>query len=311
MRAAAPAGGSAAGWWRGGLIFLCAVALFATVDATAKHLVERYPAPFLNAVRYAATATVAMLMLARSGRLRFWRTPHRGLLALRGVMLALVGTCFMTALLWMPLAEATAIYFMSPLVIVALSPWLLGEHVGSRKWLAVGAGFAGMLLIVRPGSQLSPLGTLLMVAAAFAYALLQLLTRRLAGKADAGVQYGFAAVICMIATGLPAPFFLPAVWPGAADWLAILAMGFMSAGAQVLLILALQRAPASTLAPLNYCHLLLALVYSALWFGRWPDGPAMAGIALIIAAGLSLTLPTRATAHGRGRLRSTSSAESS
>ncbi|KDP89175.1 membrane protein [Cupriavidus sp. SK-3] len=301
----------AAGWWRGGLIFLCAVALFATVDATAKHLVGRYPAPFLNAVRYAVTASVAIAMLAGSGRLRFWRTPHRGLLALRGVMLALVGTCFMTALLWMPLAEATAIYFMSPLVIVALSPWLLGERVGPRKWVAVAAGFAGMLLIVRPGGQLSAVGTVLMVAAAVAYALLQLLTRRLAGKVEAGVQYGFAAVICMIATGLPAPFFLPAAWPGMADWLAILAMGFMSAIAQVLLILALQRAPASTVAPLNYCHLLLALVYSALWFGRWPDGPAMAGIALIIAAGLSLTLPLRGGVRAGNRLRSASIVESS
>ena len=73
----------------------------------------------------------------------------------------------------------------------------------------------------------------------------------------------------------------------------MLAMGLMSAAAQVLLIFALQRAPASTLAPLNYFHLLLALLYSALWFGRWPDGVALAGIGLIMAAGLSLTLPRR------------------
>lgn len=282
------------GWWRGGLLFLCVVMLFATVDATAKHLVGRYPAPFLNAVRYAATLTVAIVMLVGSGRLRFWRTPHRGMLTLRGLMLAIVGTCFMTALLWMPLAEATAIYFMAPLVVVALSPWLLAERVGARQWVAVAAGFAGMLLIVRPGAHLSWIGTALMAAATLGYALLQLLTRRMAGKVDAQVQYGFAAVICMIATGLPAPFFLPAVWPDVADWLAIVAMGFMSALAQVLLILALQRAPASTLAPLNYFHLLLALVYSAWWFGRWPDGMAMAGIALIVGAGLSLTLPRRA-----------------
>ena len=296
MSAAAPVPGNGAGRWRGGLLFLCVVMLFATVDATAKHLVGRYPAPFLNAVRYAATCTVAIAMLANAGRLRFWRTPHRGLLVLRGLMLAVMGTCFMTALLWMPLAEATAIYFMAPLVVVALSPWLLAERVGVRQWLAVATGFAGMLLIVRPGGQLSWIGTVLMVAAMLGYALLQLLTRRMAGKVDATVQYGFAAIICMIATGLPAPFFLPAVWPDLVDWLTILAMGFMSALAQVLLILALQRAPASTLAPLNYCHLLLALVYSAWWFGRWPDAMAMGGIALIVAAGLSLTLPGRPAA---------------
>jgi len=286
--------GPAAGWRAGALIFLCVVGLFATVDATAKHLVERYPAPFLNAVRYGATFAVALGLLAARGRSRWWDTPHRGLLVLRGLMLAVVGTCFMTALLWMPLAEATAIYFMAPLLVVALSPWMLGERVGARQWLGVAAGFGGMLLIVRPGGQLPLLGTLLMLAAALAHALLQLLTRRMAGRVDAGVQYGFAAVICLLATGVPAPFFPPAAWPGLADWCAMLAMGLMSAAAQVLLIFALQRAPASTLAPLNYFHLLLALVYSALWFGRWPDGLAMGGIALIMGAGLTLALPARA-----------------
>ncbi len=285
--------GAPAEWRTGAWIFLCVVALFATVDATAKHLVGRYPAPFLNAVRYAATFAVALGMLAVRGRARWWDTPHRALLVVRGLMLAVVGTCFMTALLWMPLAEATAIYFMAPLLVVALSPWVLGERVGARQWLAVVAGFAGMLLIVRPGGRLPALGTALMLAAALAYALLQLLTRRMAGRVDAGVQYGFAAVICLLATGVPAPFFPPAAWPGLADWCAMLAMGLMSAAAQVLLIFALQRAPASTLAPLNYFHLLLALLYSALWFGRWPDGVALAGIGLIMAAGLSLTLPRR------------------
>ena len=280
-------------WRRGALLFLCAVMLFATVDASAKHLLERYPAPFLNAVRYAATAVVAVALLARGGASAFWHTPFRVALMVRGAMLAVVGTCFMTALLWMPLAEATAIYFTAPLVVVALSPWLLGERVGLRQWGAVVAGFAGMLLIVRPGGALSPLGTALMLAATLAYALLQLMTRRMAGRVDARLQYGYAALICLVATGVPAPFFPPAAWPDLLDWSIILAMGLMSAAAQVLLIHSLQRSPASMLAPLNYCHLLMALVYSAWWFGRWPDSVALAGIALIVVAGLSLTLPWR------------------
>ena len=173
-------------WWRGGLLFLCVVMLFATVDATAKHLVGRYPAPFLNAVRYAATLAVAVGMLAGSGRLRFWHTPHRGLLVLRGLMLAIVGTCFMTALLWMPLAEATAIYFMAPLMVVGLSPWMLGETVGTRQWLAVGAGFCGMLLIVRPGGAVSWLGTVLMLASFLILLSYYFLTARIAAPTRNG-----------------------------------------------------------------------------------------------------------------------------
>ena len=97
-------------------------------------------------------------------------------------MLATVGTCFMTALIWMPLSEATAIYFTSPLIMVALSPWLLGERVRAAQWAAVAVGFAGMLLIVRPGADLPWLGTLLMAVSAVSYAVFQVLTRKLAGR---------------------------------------------------------------------------------------------------------------------------------
>ena len=124
-------------------------------------------------------------------------------------MLATVGTCFMTALIWMPLSEATAIYFTSPLIMVALSPWLLGERVRAAQWAAVAVGFAGMLLIVRPGADLPWLGTLLMAVSAVSYAVFQVLTRKLAGPVPGPVQYAYTALICLIATALPAPFFLP------------------------------------------------------------------------------------------------------
>ena len=139
----------------GVLLFFAALVAFATFDAGAKQLLERYPAPFLNVMRYLAVVTLAMGMLWRHGRgLRLRDAPEKPLLVLRGVMLATVATCFMTALIWMPLSEATAIYFTAPLIMVALSPWLLGERVRAAQWGAVAAGFAGMLLIVRPGGDL-------------------------------------------------------------------------------------------------------------------------------------------------------------
>ena len=119
----------------GVLLFFAALVAFATFDAGAKQLLERYPAPFLNVMRYLAVVTLAMGMLWRHGRgLRLRDAPEKPLLVLRGVMLATVATCFMTALIWMPLSEATAIYFTAPLIMVALSPWMLGERkpVGRR-----------------------------------------------------------------------------------------------------------------------------------------------------------------------------------
>jgi drug/metabolite transporter (DMT)-like permease len=275
----------------GVLLFFAALVAFATFDAGAKQLLERYPAPFLNVMRYLAVVTLAMGMLWRHGRgLRLRDAPEKPLLVLRGVMLATVATCFMTALIWMPLSEATAIYFTAPLIMVALSPWLLGERVRAAQWGAVAAGFAGMLLIVRPGGDLPLLGTLLMAVSAVSYAIFQVLTRKLSNKVPGPVQYAYTAFICLIVTALPAPFFLPDPWPGTADTVIILALGACSGLAQVLLIAAFQRVPAATQAPLNYFQLLLALGFSTFWFQRPPDALALAGMGLIIAAGVFLAL---------------------
>lgn len=273
------------------LLFFVALVAFATFDAGSKHMLERYPAPFLNVMRYLAVIVLAVFMLWRHGNgLRLRDAPEKPLLVLRGVTLATVATCFMTALIWMPLSEATAIYFTSPLIMVALSPWLLGERVRPVQWLAVAVGFAGMLLIVRPGADLPLLGTLLMAVSAVCYAIFQVLTRKLSGKVPGPVQYAYTAIICLVVTALPAPFFLPDPWPTPADTALIIALGACSGLAQVLLIAAFQRVSAATLAPLNYFQLLLAVLFSTFWFQRPPDSLALAGMALIMASGVFLAM---------------------
>lgn len=273
------------------LLFFAALVAFATFDAGSKHMLERYPAPFLNVMRYLAVIFLAIAMLLRHGRgMRLRDAPEKPLLVLRGVMLATVASCFMTALIWMPLSEATAIYFTSPLIMVALSPWLLGERVRPVQWAAVAAGFAGMMLIVRPGSDLPLLGTVLMAVSAVSYAIFQVLTRKLSGKVAGPVQYAYTAIICLIVTALPAPFFLPDPWPDLTDAVLIIALGTCSGLAQILLIAAFQRVSAATLAPLNYFQLLLAVLFSTFWFQRPPDTLALAGMALIMASGVFLAM---------------------
>lgn len=289
--AATPAAATPGGSRRAGiLLFFAALMAFATFDAGSKQLLAYYPAPFLNVMRYIAVATLALAMLWRHRGQRLRDAPQKPLLVLRGVMLATVASCFMTALIWMPLSEATAIYFTSPLIMVALSPWLLGERVKAAQWTAVAAGFAGMLLIVRPGSDLPVLGTVLMAISAVSYAFFQVLTRKLSGKVDGPVQYAYTAFICLIATALPAPFFLPDPWPPTIDMTLIVALGACSGLAQILLIAAFQRVSAATLAPLNYFQLLLAVGFSTFWFQRPPDGLALAGMGLIMASGVFLAL---------------------
>lgn len=278
-------------WLQACGIFLCAMLALATLDMLAKDLVGRHPAPLVNLVRYG----VVLLLAAGLMRVRRspWRPPpsHQRLVLWRSVMLGTVGLSFMQALRWMPLAEATAIYFLSPLIIVALSPCLLGEKIRRRQGVAVLAGFAGMLLIVRPGSALPAAGTVLMLLAASAYAMLQILTRRLAGQVSVEQQFFWAAVVCVAMTALSLPTAGPMPWPPVADLVLMVLVGALSGLGQYLLIRAFQKVPASSLAPFNYFHLLLAVIFSVAVFGQRPDGLALAGMAVIASAGLALTLP--------------------
>ena len=272
-------------------IFLCAIVALATLDVLAKDLVARHPAPLVNLVRYSIVLLMAFGLMHRRGTR--WRLPaaYRRIVLWRGVMLGTVGLTFMQALNTMPLAEATAIYFLSPLIIVAISPWLLDEQVSTAQTVAVVAGFVGMLLIVRPGGALPLVGTVLMLLAAAAYAMLQILTRHLAGKVSMEQQFAWTALICTVMTVLSLPTADHLALPGARDLALMVAVGALSGIGQYLLIEAFQKVPASSLAPFNYFHLLLAVVFSVLVFGQRPDAVALLGISVIACAGLALSLP--------------------
>lgn len=274
-------------------MFLAALVAFACYDAFAKQMVASYPPAVVNLGRYTSISAIALALLLRHGDLRLWRHPHQKLLTLRSVALAIVATCFMTALVTMPLAEATAIYFTAPLIMVALSPWLLGERVGRAQWTAVLLGFAGMLFIVRPGASLPLVGTLLMAVSAACYALFQVLTRRLSGLVPAPVQYAHMALACLVITNLPVLFMPRLALPPWPEMALLVAGGLVSGGAQLLLLAAFRRVTAATLAPLNYVQLLLAVLISTLWFQRPPDALALAGMALIAVAGMYLARARR------------------
>ncbi|WP_454767088.1 DMT family transporter [Cupriavidus campinensis] len=277
---------SAAGTRRQGIaLFFCALVGFACYDAFCKWMLREIPAPLMNLTRYISVSTIALAWLLQAGDLRLWRTPCKGRLFVRGLMLGIVATCFMGALVTMPLAEATAIYFTAPLMMVALSPALLGESVGRAQWGAVLAGFAGMLLIVRPGGDLPWFGTMLMVVSAVCYAMFQLLTRQLAGHVSGAVMYAWTALVCLLLTGIPALLMLPGTLPAWPVLLLMMAGGACSGAAQLLLLAAFRRVAASTLAPLNYFQLLLAVLISTFVFRRPPDGIALAGIGLIMLSG--------------------------
>lgn len=278
-------------WLVGCGIFFCALSCFSLLDALAKDLVHRYSAPLVNMARYSIIVVLAFAIM-RAKRVSIYVPKEaRALLVLRGAMLGVVGICFIPALQYLPLAEGTAIYFVAPLIVIILAPFVLGERVGWKQYAAVLVGMAGMLLIVNPGGDLSLIGSALMFTAACAYAMVQLLTRKLANRVESEQMFVYAASTCwFMGLGVMVVFW-PEAWPTGRDLFEMLLMGTFGGVGQYLLILAFKRVPASTLAPLNYFQLALAVMLGELFFGQMPNLQSFAGIALIVAAGLALTLP--------------------
>ena len=288
-------------WLKGCAIFLCSVVAFACLDAFAKDLLGRYSAPLVNLARYSVIIVLALLIVwAKRVPMRV-APPERKLLIYRGAMLGGVGVCFMCALQYLPLAEATALYFVSPLMVVLLAPMVLRENVGFKQYAAVALGMIGMLFIVNPlgnastvqgaATGVSLFGTALMLVAATGYALVQLLTRKLAHRVQSEQMFAYSALICWLLGFVVLIFWWPTQWPDARDTLEMILMGVTGGIGQFLLIYAFKAVPASTLAPFNYFQLVLAVIFGELFFAQRPSLLSLAGIALIVIAGLSLTVP--------------------
>jgi len=278
-------------WLKGCGLFLCSLVGFACLDALAKDLVGRYSAPLVNLARY------TVILLLSCGIMWIKQIPlavavsDRRLLFYRGFMLGSVGICFMPALQYLPLAEGTALYFLSPLIVVLLAPLVLREKVGIKQYAAVLLGLIGMLLIVNPGGDISLVGSLLMLVAATGYAMVQLLTRKLAHRVQSEQMFAYTALICWLLGLIVLLFWWPTVLPGPRDTIEMILMGLSGGIGQFLLIYAFKLVPASTLAPFNYFQLVLAVIFSELFFSQMPSLLSLSGMVLIAVAGLSLTLP--------------------
>ena len=271
---------------RGVLWMLLGMSCIGIADGTAKYLALR-----LNGVEVAwgyfvATfACVAAYALAtRSSRVRPLRSQRPWLQAGRAACLVSSLSCLFVSLHYLPLAEATAINFTGPLFIVALSGPLLGERIGSGRWLAVVAGMAGALIVVRPGAEVFHWASLLPLVGAFFFALFNIATRLLR-SADATLTtlvhtFGIGSVLISLV--------LPVVWvtPTPTECLVFAASGVIGFGAHFSIVRSLELADASTVAPLNYVRLVWAIGIGFVLFGDVPGPATLAGGTIIVASGL-------------------------
>jgi drug/metabolite transporter (DMT)-like permease len=268
---------------------LASAALWPLLDAIGKHLIGAgYPAVQVAWARYSVNVLFLLpVALSRAGRGAL--LPRRSPLhLLRAALPSVVTALLFMGLGHMPLASASALLFVNPLLTVALSALVLGERVGARRWAAVAIGFVGALVVLRPGTEVFRWASLAPLAAALCYSTTVILNRRLAGEASplaTTLHYAVAGSVIL----------LP--WATAGNWrpLDLAAVGWLSLGAVVgsgclwLVTSAYERAQASALAPFHFAELAAATAVGFVAFREMPDGAALAGIALILAAGLLST----------------------
>jgi len=267
---------------------------FVCVHATGKHLVASYPVGQVVWGRYVFHFLLAALVLGPALR-DVVRTPNLNAQLLRSAFMLGATAFYFAGVQRLPLAEANAISFTTPIFVVLLAGPVLGEHVGPRRWLGVVCGFAGALIVIRPGSGAMELAAAFLVASAVCNACYQIATRRLGQRDDARTTLLFTALVGTLASSAA----LPVVWQpmDLEGWLLMVAIGAFAAVGHFTLIKAYRAAPAAVVAPFNYANLLWAVLFGFVLFGDLPDGATVLGAAVIVTSGLYILRRER---HGGG-----------
>lgn len=278
---------------RGVILFLAALFLFAALDATAKYMSAFFAVPLLVWARYLVHFLIMLFAIAPSMGREIVTTRRPWLMSFRALTLVGVTLLGQLALKTLPLAETTALVFVTPLLVALLAGPLLGEKVGPRAWLATLAGFAGVLLIARPGGVLVGPGVAYALGAALCYAVYQILTRKLAATEHPTRLLFYTALVGTLAMSLVLPAYWDGQIPTPRQSLLIISLGLYGGIGHFLLIRAFREAPVSTLSPLLYIQLIWATLLGWSVFNQLPDLLAIIGMLIIGASGLSLAIRRR------------------
>lgn len=273
-------------------LMLLAMMILPFLDVVAKTLgQQQMPVIQIVWARMAFGALLTLPFVLRIGGTRALWPDRPWYHSLRAALLILATFFFFFALKFLPIADALAIFFVQPLVVTALSPLILKETVGPRRWIAVAIGFIGTLIIIRPGfAEVNP-GTFLALAAGTCLALYFLMTRRIAGQTHAVITTFHTS---LIGTAL-ATCFVVFVWqaPSVSQWVLLALIGLIATVGHFLIVRAYDHAEASLLAPLAYTEIVMATVAGWWFFGDFPDGWTFVGVAILISCAIYISVRER------------------
>ena len=281
---------------RSGLLYaLCGFALLSIGDAVIKSIAGAWPGTAVAALRYSIGAIgLGALLFLKEGWQGF-AMPMPKMQLLRGFSVAMATICFFSSIFLMPLADATAIGFTSPMITAIFSAIFLHERIHATKWMAIFVAFGGVLLIMRP--NVAELGwvALLPLAAAMSMAFMMIGNRAVAGAGSPLLMQflvaSVAAVFILSAAFMGNFFGVEALHVGMPDWTVIARCTLVAITASFghwLIFMATTRASAAEIAPMTYVQLLIAVGLGILLFGDWPDLTSLAGAGIIVASGLIL-----------------------
>jgi len=260
------------------------MSLFAATDAIAKLLTETIPAVQVVWSRQCGLLIGVMILIAIKG-LSVLKSTNPKLQISRGVLAATSATLFIIGVSFVPLADAVALTFVAPFMVTILGALVLKERVGMRRWIAVIIGFLGTLIVIRPGMGVLHPAAFLLIIAASAFAVRQILSRILAGGDKTSTTVAYTAIVSWLLLSIPLPF----IWETpqtTREILLLIIIAVMAASGETLVIMALETAQAVILAPVHYSLLLWGTLYGFLIFDQLPDGWTWTGALIIVATGL-------------------------
>jgi drug/metabolite transporter (DMT)-like permease len=270
--------------FRGIALILASTVFLGASDATAKYLSATLPSIEIAWIRFLVFALIMVPAMVPGSPIFALNTPRPGFQLLRGVALLSSSLFFISGLRFLPIAEASATAFVSPLFVTALSIVFLGEVVGVRRWLATVVGLIGVLIILRPGTSAFHPAAFFPLVSALAWACTLIMTRMMSGKERAATTMAYSSIagVCILSVLVPFVWVVPS-WH---DILFGIFIGVASTAGQWIVVLAFRYADASVLAPFSYTQLLWVGILGFVIFGEVPDVWTVTGAVFIVASGL-------------------------